>query len=366
MNSFDNLLAKAAAGRGALRPEELAVLVAARDPAERKALREAAYAVKLRATGPRAFLRGLVEIGNACAKNCLYCGLRRDNAATHRYMIPEADVVRMARSAFEMGYGSAVLQSGEIESEENTARIEWIVRAIRAVTAPDFAIVLSLGEQTREVYARWRDAGADRYLLRIETSNPELYAAIHPADHSWKRRRGCLADLASLGYQVGTGVMFGLPGQTALDIARDIDFFREVDADMIGMGPFVPNPETPMAGAPFDKTEALELALDVIAATRLHLHDCNIAAATALQVLAPDGRERALLAGANVMMPNATDRQYRADYQLYKGKPCLDETSGQCRGCLSARIARIGETVAWNDPGTPPHYAAKHGGRADR
>ncbi len=356
---LSELLARASAAPGALSAPELARLVSLEAPEDRAALRSAAHAVKLRVSGARVFLRGLLEIGNVCAKNCLYCGLRRDNAAVRRYAIPEEDVVRMALAVHSAGYGSVVLQSGEIESEANTERMERIVRAIRSGTSPDFAIVLSLGEQTDEVFARWREAGADRYLLRIECANPRLYRAIHPEGHSWERRRDCLLALRRLGYQLGTGVMFGLPGETPEDLASDIRFFRDIGADMIGMGPFVPNPETPMAGAPFDPAAALELALDMVAATRLHLHDCNIAATTALQVLAPDGRERAILAGANVMMPNATDLKYRRDYQLYKGKPCLDEDAGRCRACLSARVARIGEAIAWGNPGTPPHYLAR-------
>ncbi len=350
---------RAMAAPGALGRGELARLLSLRTAEDRAALRAAALEVRRRHTGNAVFLRGLVEIGNSCGKDCLYCGLRRSNAAVHRYAIPEADAIRMAKWSCDSGYGSVVFQSGEIQSEGNTDRIERIVRAVRADCGPDFAIVLSLGEQSRETYARWREAGADRYLLRIESSNPELYRSLHPVDHSWERRRDCLAALRELGYQLGTGVMTGLPGQTAEDLAGDVMFFREIGADMIGSGPFVPNPETPLAGAPFDPKEALETALDFVACVRLHLHDCNIAATTALQVLAPDGRERALLSGANVMMPNATDAEYRRDYQLYKGKPCLDETSGQCRACLEARVMRIGDRIAWRQPGTSPHYLAR-------
>ena len=357
--SVADSIRRAVAAPGALGRGELARLLSLRAPDDRAALRAAALEVRRRYTGDAVFLRGLVEMGNVCRKNCLYCGLRRDNSRTHRYQIPEEEAVRMAKWSCESGYGSVVFQSGEVQSEENTARVERIVRAVRAGCGPDFAIVLSLGEQSRETYARWRAAGADRYLLRIESANPGLYRSLHPEDHLWERRRDCLVDLRELGYQLGTGVMTGLPGQTADDRAGDILFFREIGADMIGSGPFVPNPETPLADAPFDPAEALETALDFVACVRLHLHDCNIAATTALQVLASDGRERALLAGANVMMPNATDAVYRRDYQLYKGKPCLDETSGQCRACLEARVRRIGGEIAWRRPGTSPHYLAR-------
>ena len=355
--SFQALLARAEAERFALSRAELARLV---DPGkteeERAALHAAAYRVKLRETGPRVFLRGLVEIGNVCAKNCFYCGLRRDNAAVRRYRIPEDDVVRMARWAFENRYGSVVLQSGEIEGPGHAEEIARIVRAIRGFGGESFAVVLSLGEQTEEVYRLWREAGAARYLLRIETSNPELYARLHPVDHSWTRRRDCLRALDRLGYQLGSGVMIGLPGQTADDLAGDIEFFREERIDMIGMGPFLPHSQTPLGPVSVDKARQLALGLDMVAAARLHLHDCNLAATTVLQSLAPDGRERALKAGANVLMPNVTDVDYRRDYRLYEDKPCIEDTSAQCRGCLARRVASIGESIAWGEPGTSPHY----------
>ena len=361
---LDDLLQRAEERPYALRRDELATLLSLRDPAERRALHAAARRVKLRQSGPRVFLRGLVEIGNVCAKNCLYCGLRRDNAAVHRYQIPEEGVVRMARRAFDLRYGSVVLQSGEIESEAHTAAIERIVRSIRAFAGDGFAIVLSLGEQTDETYRRWKEAGADRYLLRIETSNPELYTRLHPADHLWTRRRDCLAALKRLCYQLGTGVMVGLPGQTADDLAADIEFFRDIDADMIGMGPFLPNSQTPLAGVRVDPARQLELGLDMIAATRLFLHDRNIAATTVLQVLAPDGREQGLLAGANVVMPNVTDLGFRRDYRLYEDKPCLDEDPGECALCLAGRVASVGESIAWGEPGTPPHFLRRAAGDA--
>ena len=357
MDSFDSLLARAAERPFALSRGELARLVSPDKTAEeRAALHAAAYAVKLRVSGPRVFLRGLVEIGNVCAKNCFYCGLRRGNEAVRRYEIPEEDVVRMARWALERRYGSVVLQSGEIEGEAHAEKIARIVRAIRALGDPTFAIVLSLGEQTDEVYRLWREAGATRYLLRIETSNPALYATLHPADHSWERRRNCLRALRRLGYELGSGVMIGLPGQTADDLAADILFFRDEDVGMIGMGPFLPHSQTPLGTVRVDKVRQLELGLDMVAATRLFLHDRNIAATTVLQSLAPDGRERALKAGACVVMPNVTDKTYRRDYRLYEDKPCTEDTSEQCAECLSRRIAAIGETVAWGQPGTSPHY----------
>ena len=354
---METLLDRAAKQPRALTRRELAELLAWPDAKE---LFAAAYSVKLREVGNAVSFRGLVECGNVCEKDCLYCGIRKGNGKVHRYRMDADEVLREAEWAFKAGYGSLVLQSGEISSEANTAFIESVLKRIHAFGGDEFGVTLSLGEQTEETYRRWREAGAHRYLLRIETSNPELYAKLHPADHSWERRRGCLRALRRCGYQVGSGVMAGLPGQTLDDLAADIEFFAAEDVDMIGMGPYIPHPDTPLGkDVPWPKkaaAERLELGLRMIAATRLFLHDVNIAAATALQALDPEGREKGLLAGANVIMPNVTDVAFRADYQLYAGKPCLNENSTLCRGCLERRISAIGETINWNRRGDSPHW----------
>ncbi len=354
---MSTLLEKAAARPRALAQSELAALLAWPDAKE---LFAAAYEVKSREVGRAVSFRGLIECGNVCEKNCLYCGIRKGNSKVHRYRMDAGEILREAEWAFKAGYGSLVLQSGEMTGEAHTAFIEDVLKRIHAFGGEAFGVTLSLGEQTEATYRRWRDAGAHRYLLRIETSNPELYARLHPADHSWSRRLECLRALRGCGYQVGSGVMAGLPGQTLDDLAADIMFFAEEDVDMIGMGPYIPHADTPLGhGVPWTPqaaAERLELGLRMIAATRLHLHDVNIAAATALQALDPEGREKGLLAGANVIMPNVTDVAYRADYQLYAGKPCLNENSTLCRGCLERRIAAIGETVNWNVRGDSPHW----------
>ena len=362
MDSLDAVLARGRERPCALSHDELARLASLSDPEEREALRAAAYEVKLRVSGPVVSLRGLVEIGNVCAKNCYYCGLRRDNALVCRYQIAEEDVVRMARWAFDHRYGSVVLQSGEIEGGAHAESVARVVRAIRAFGDERFAVVLSLGEQEAGVYRLWREAGAARYLLRIETSNPALYRTLHPADHSWERRRDCLRTIGGLGYQLGSGVMIGLPGQTPDDLASDLEFFRDEGIDMIGMGPFLPHSQTPLGAVSVDRGRQLELGLNMVAAARLFLHDRNLAATTVLQALAPDGRERALRAGANVLMPNVTDVGYRRDYRLYEDKPCLEDTSEQCLGCLERRVAALGERIAWDEPGTSPHYLLRRGG----
>jgi biotin synthase len=357
---MDPLLERAVAKAGALGRRELAKLLAWPDAQE---LFAAAYAVKVREVGKTVSFRGLVECGNVCEKDCLYCGIRKGNAKVRRYTMFGDEIVHEAEWSFRAGYGSLVIQSGEIASEAHTAFIEDVLKRIHDIAGDGFGITLSLGEQTEETYRRWREAGAHRYLLRIETSNPELYAKLHPANHSWERRRDCLRALRRCGYQVGSGVMAGLPGQPLDDLAADIEFFAAEDLDMIGMGPYIPHPDTPLGRdigwTPEDKAKRLELGLRMIAVTRLHLHDVNIAAATALQALDPEGREKGLLAGANVVMPNVTDAAYRKDYQLYAGKPCLDENSTLCRGCLERRIAAIGETVNWNARGDSPHWGKR-------
>ena len=355
-DTLRELLARAAERPRTLARPELAALLAVGDDAGMQALFDAAYALKERYCGKRVAMRGIVEAGNVCAKDCLYCGIRRSNANVARYALSADDIVRLAELNARQGYASLVIQSGEIESEEHTRFIEDVLRRIAPL---DLGVTLSLGEQKEEVYRRWKDAGAARYLLRIETSNPDLYAALHPASHSWERRVECLRALRRCGYQVGTGVMCGLPGQTYDDLARDIEFYAEMDVDMIGMGPFIPHPDTPLGTnnqPPTTNHQALDLGLKMIAVTRLHLHDVNIAAATALQALAPDGRERGIRAGANVIMPNITDTKYRRSYQLYAGKPCLDENADMCKGCLERRLAAIGETIDYGHRGDSLHY----------
>ncbi len=359
--SIDTIVEKALSAPRALAVDELATLVALTDPESIRKVRAAAYGLKCRHSGKVVSMRGIIELGNICSKDCYYCGIRKSNASLTRYQLTADDVERLARIDAFQNYASLVLQSGEIEGEAHTAFIEECLRRIAPL---NLGVTLSLGEQTEEVYRRWKEAGAARYLLRIETSNPELYARLHPADHSWERRVECLRALRRCGYQVGTGVMSALPGQTPEDLARDIVFFGDIDADMIGMGPYIPHPDTPLGKvAPsLPNEERLRLGLNMIAATRLYLHDVNIAATTALQALADDGREQGVLAGANVMMPNITYTKYRRSYQLYAGKPCLDENALACRGCLERRLALFGEKINYGQRGDSPHFHRRTGG----
>lgn len=355
---LSRIIAKADEAPRSIGADDLAFLLSLSAPEDNARLFAAARALKLRCCGRGVAVRGLVEAGNVCAKDCLYCGIRKSAPGVRRYTLPAGEIVAAAEEAKRLGYASLVIQSGEIESEAHTRFIEDVLRRIAPL---DLGVTLSLGEQTEETYARWREAGATRYLLRIETSSPALYAKLHPADCSWERRRECLAALRRSGYQVGTGVMCALPGQTASDLARDIVFFGEIDADMIGMGPYIPAAGTPLAeSAPaMAKTERLALGLRMIAATRLYLHDVNIAAATALQALADDGREQGVMAGANVLMPNVTAVSRRRDYQLYDGKPCLDEAASMCRACLDRRLASVGEELLYGMRGDSRHYAKR-------
>lgn len=325
-------------------------------------LRAAAYARKCERWGKRVALRGLVEISNVCRKNCHYCGIRRDHAAVVRYRMSEDEIVSACEWSAEAGYGSVVLQGGEETSESQIRLVENVLGRLHAKYGDTLGITLSLGEQSEETYLRWKKAGAHRYLLRIESSNPELYAKLHPADHSWIHRRDCIRVLKSLGYIVGTGVMIGLPGQTIEDLARDLEFFREEDVDMIGMGPFIEDPGTPLFDRTLSSAERVasermkfDLTLRMIATARLVLDDVNIAAATALQAIDPEGREKGVLAGANVVMPNVTPVKYRAEYRLYPNKTTVSDDAARFTDALERRLAAIGEKIDWGTRGDPIH-----------
>lgn len=320
----------------------------------------AAYAEKCARVGKRVSLRGLIEFSNVCGKNCYYCGIRGGNAKVARYRLTEDEIVEAARRAERARYGSVVLQSGEVASEENTAFVERVVSRLHAEFGDALGITLCLGEQSEETYRRWHAAGAHRYLLRIESSNPAFYAKLHPASHSWQERVDCLRTLKRLGYITGSGVMIGVPGQTLEDLAGDIAFFAQEDLDMIGMGPFIPHPDTPLgagrAMTPDWKRRQVDLGCRMIAVARLALKDVNIAATTALEALDPHGREKGLLAGANVMMPNVTPLKYHGDYKLYSDKPCQDESADLVGDVLERRIRAIGEEINWSDRGDPLHF----------
>lgn len=341
--------------------EDLAFLLGRDNPDDVERLHAAAYAVKKRTIGTTVHFRGIIEFSNVCAKDCFYCGIRKSNRGVERYTMDSNAIVQAAQWAHANRYGSIVLQSGERQDPAFAEFVEGVLEQIRETCNGELGVTLSLGEQSAETYRRWYDAGAHRYLLRIETSDADLYRRLHPRDHDYDARRSSLDALRVAGYQVGTGVMIGLPGQTPGHLARDIGFFRDMDVDMIGMGPYVPHHQTPLADRveAFDAERQLVRALNMIAVTRLALPDINIAATTALQALDPRGRERGLRAGANIIMPNVTDTRYRTAYQLYDNKPCMDEAADMCKGCLARRIASIGETVGYAEWGDSLHFVKR-------
>ncbi len=319
--------------------EDLAELLADDDADRNQALFAAADRVRAEHVGDAVHLRGLVEFSNYCGRTCHYCGLRAADTSLQRYRMAPDEIVAAGLKAAELGYGTVVLQSGE-DAWYSAEIVADIVRRLKAQA--DMAVTLCLGERPREDYALWREAGADRYLVRIETSNRDLYAALHPG-MSFDHRAACLHTLRELGYQVGSGVLVGLPGQTEGLLADDLRFLRDLPADMVGIGPFIPHPGTPLADV-----EGGEVAtvLRMVALTRLLLPDSHVVATTALGTADPQGREKALQAGANVLMPNVTPREFRALYEIYPDKICTDEEPEYCRGCLAARVGSLGRTVA--------------------
>ncbi|MDD3154746.1 MAG: [FeFe] hydrogenase H-cluster radical SAM maturase HydE [Victivallaceae bacterium] len=362
---FDRLLEKALEENVALSLPEIARLLRAAEGEEETKLFQSAYQMKTRHVGRVVRLRGIVELGNVCSKDCFYCGIRRSNAKMHRYTMSEEEIVETALLGELFHYGSVVLQGGERSDAAFVDLIEGALQKIRNRSEGRLGITLSLGEQTPETYRRWFAAGAHRYLLRIESSSPELYARIHPSDHSYAKRRRALDDIRAAGFQVGTGVMSCLPGQTIEDLARDIAFFRDLDCDMIGMGPYIPHRDTPLGQLAesnlLTDSERLSAGLRMIAVTRLVLRDVNIASTTALQALAPDGRERGLLAGGNVVMPNLSAVSHRGDYLLYQNKPGTDENAGESRQALLASVERIGECIEPDAWGDSPHFGRRKG-----
>ena len=288
--------------------------------------------------GDEVHLRGLIEFSNICKQNCHYCGLRRENHVIERFRQKPDEIVYMAQKAVEFGYKTLVLQSGE----DDWFTVERMTDIIRRIKALGVAVTLSIGEKTFDEYKAYREAGADRYLLRIETTDKALYEE-HDPGMSFDNRLRCLADLRSLGYEVGTGCLIGLPGQTHSSLADDILFFQQIDADMIGVGPFIPNPDTPLKDA---AGGSFALARKVMSLIRLLLPDSNIPATTAMESLHPQGRMLALQSGANVVMPNVTEGDYRRMYALYPGKICINDTPGHCRNCITGKINAIGRRVS--------------------
>jgi biotin synthase len=322
-------------------------------PADLERLYAFADKVRKEFVGDGVLLRGIVEISNECQNTCRYCGLNKNNAALHRYSMTEGEIIAACRGVYQHGIKTIVIQSGE----SSKIAPQVIADAIATIKreAPDEAITLSLGEYPREVYALWRAAGADRYLLKQEVCDPQVYKALHP-EMSFDNRMRCLRDLRELGYQVGSGIIIGIPGQTPSVIARDIRFFAEFGFEMIGIGPFIAHQETDLRDLPQGD---VRMVLKAVALTRIVTKDAHIPATTSLgSVKEGDLRLSALKGGANVLMPNFTPNTYKAKYEIYPNKRCIDEPTGACALCMEGLVASVGRFVL-NERGDSPRMNAR-------
>ena len=302
-----------------------------------QALFKRADEVRFENVGDEVQLRGLIEFSNICRNNCLYCGIRKGNSKVIRYRMSEKELLEMAQKAIDMGFKTIVLQSGE-DMYYDTSRMCYIIEEIKK---SDIALTLSIGERSYDDYKAFRNAGADRYLMRIETTDKDLYHRLDP-NMDWNRRHECLMMIKELGFELGSGIMVGLPNQSMESIADDLLYLKQIGIDMAGIGPFIPHPETPLKN---DKGGTLSLALRTMAVMRLLMPDINIPATTAMESLHPQGRLMALKAGANVVMPNVTEGEYRKLYELYPGKICTDEQPLQCKTCIGMKIQSIGRKI---------------------
>ncbi|MCA6085293.1 MAG: [FeFe] hydrogenase H-cluster radical SAM maturase HydE [Endomicrobium sp.] len=303
-----------------------------------KKLFSAADEIRKKYSGDEVHLRALIEFSNYCKQNCLYCGLRRDNSHVTRYRVEPQDIIESARKAKNYGYKTIVLQSGE----DSYYTVERMAKIISGIKDFDFVVTLSIGEKTFEEYKAYRDAGADRYLLRIETTDETLYNKLNPG-MSLKNRMLCIENIKKLGYEVGSGIIAGLPGQTLESIAKDIVYLKSIPVDMAGIGPFIYHPDTPIENI---KGDFFELSLKIITILRLLMPDINIPATTAMDTLNKEGRLIALQSGANVIMPSITETVYRKYYEIYPGKVCLGATPADCRYCTENKIKSINRRIS--------------------
>lgn len=316
--------------------EELLFLLSHLDEPARELLFRRAAETRDRIYGNRVFMRGLIEFSSICSRNCMYCGLRASNPSAGRFRLSKEQIMECCGEGYGLGYRTFVLQSGE-DPWYTADRMTDIIGSIRGAF-PDAAITLSVGERSRAEYEAMFDAGADRYLLRHETASRKLYERLHP-DMSFGERRRCLTDLTEIGYQVGAGFMVGLPGQTDGDLAEDLLFLKELNPHMIGIGPFIPHSGTPLKN---ERGGTVERTLELIALVRLLVPDSLMPATTAMGSMHPAGRELALKAGANVVMPNLTPVRERPKYLLYENKICLGDEPAHCRRCIDGRIRSVG------------------------
>ena len=316
---------------------EYAALITGRDGETASRLADLAAAKRKAVFGNAVYTRGLIEISSICKNNCLYCGIRRDNAEAERYRLTEEEILSCAAEGHVLGFRTFVLQGGE-DPYYTDEVLCGIVRKLKK-QHPDCAVTLSMGERSPESYRALYDAGADRYLLRHETADAGHYAKLHPKEMSFENRMRCLRDLRETGYQVGCGFMVGSPFQTPETLAKDLKFIETFRPEMCGIGPFIPHRNTPFRDEP---AGTLELTLFLLSVIRLILPEVLLPATTALGTIHPLGREMGIRAGANVVMPNLSPVGVRKKYELYDNKICTGEESAQCRGCLEARMTSIG------------------------
>lgn len=301
---------------------------------------QSADAIRREYYGTDVYIRGLIEFTNICKNDCLYCGIRCGNGNAERYRLSREDILSCCENGYELGFRTFVLQGGE-DPYYTDEIICSLVSEIKS-HFPDCAITLSIGEKERDSYAAYKEAGADRYLLRHETANNEHYSRLHPDNMSAEHRKQCLFTLKELGYQVGSGFMVGSPYQTAENLVEDLRFLQTLDPDMIGIGPFIPHKDTPFGELPGG---TLELTLRMVAILRHLFPKALIPSTTALGTIHPLGREMGLKAGANVVMPNLSPVKVRKLYTLYDNKICTGEEAAECRGCLERRVESAGYKI---------------------
>ena len=323
-----------------LSEEDLKILLTTLNEEEEEYLYKNAREVADSIYGKSVFLRGLIEFSNYCKNDCLYCGIRRSNKNIERYRIGIDEIVSCADKGYELGFRTIVLQSGE-DLSYSDKDICTMVSKIKE-NHKDVAVTLSLGEKSKESYKAYRDAGADRYLLRHESGIKEHYEKLHPKEMSFDNRIRCLYDLKDLGFQVGCGIMVGTPYQTYDYIAKDLLFMKEFDPQMIGIGPFIPHKDTPFKD---EKMGGFKDTLHLLSIIRLMIPNVLLPATTALGTINPLGREMGIKAGANVVMPNLSPTAYRDKYMLYDGKICTGDEAAECRRCMERRIETQGYKV---------------------
>ena len=320
--------------------EQLEYLLIAEDKDCLKMLREEAVQTAQKIYGNQVFIRGLIEFTNYCKNDCYYCGIRRSNHCADRYRLTKEEILSCTDTGYELGFRTFVLQGGE-DPYFTDERICELVSEIRQ-KHPDCAITLSIGEKSKESYKRYFNAGADRYLLRHETANGAHYRRLHPDELSLEHRKQCLWDLKEIGYQVGCGFMVGSPGQTTETLYEDLQFIRELMPHMVGIGPFIPQKDTPFAREPAGTMEQTLRLLSIIRLIHPHV---LLPATTALGTIHPKGRELGIQSGANVVMPNLSPVDVRDKYKLYDNKICTGDEAAECRFCMENRMKSIGYQV---------------------